>query len=62
MLWRPSMRKSWANILFDSVYYTVCPVVCVYSGGGALQSVSDTMPDLDVKLLQYVTYNINNIL
>jgi hypothetical protein len=30
--------------------------------GGALQSVSDTMPDFDVKLLQYVINNINNIL
>ena len=30
-------------------------------GGGALQSVSDTRPDFDLRLLQNVIYNINNI-
>jgi hypothetical protein len=31
-------------------------------GGGALQSVSDTRSDFDLRLLQNVIYNINNIL
>ena len=30
-------------------------------GGGALQSVSDTRPEFDLRLLQNVIYNINNI-
>ena len=36
--------------------------VLMSQGGGALQSVLDTMPDFDVKLPQYVIQNINNML
>jgi hypothetical protein len=31
-------------------------------GGGAVQSISDSMPDFALKLLQYVKYKHNNIL
>jgi hypothetical protein len=37
--------------------------LCVMiQGGGALQSVSHTMPDFDLRLLQNVIYVMNNML